>query len=177
MICTLALRTITRGGKEERAHFVLDSIRSQELFLWNDEGFESGFTLPLPSRPSKGKSVVNGIGRKYLELEAGGKGRDFKLQFDLQTDWISDGTKSKPLRKCGLSLRTPNIEQEYILSITVHCSKASRSASFFAFRSPVQILAGDFDFNPEFEAGPNPPVLFGETINPPLYEEEVAVVP
>lgn len=100
-IITLVLRTMTRGGKEERAHSTLEPIRTHEISLWDEAGFET----------IESKST---LGKKHLLLDPAGKGRDLKLMFNLQDDWISeDGfTKSIPLRECGLSLRTPNVERE-----------------------------------------------------------------
>lgn len=92
---------MTRGGKEERAHSTLEPIRTHEISLWDEAGFET----------SESKSMV---GRKHLLLDPSGKGRDLRLMFNLQDDRISENgsVKSLPLRECGLSLRTPNVERE-----------------------------------------------------------------
>lgn len=94
----LALRTQTRGGKEERSHFLLQELRRQEVMLFDDEDLD-------PSRTARG--------RKVLSLDPDGTGRDFLVEFDLQGEAISTaGKKLVPLRTMGLTLRTPNIERE-----------------------------------------------------------------
>lgn len=48
---------------------------------------------------------------------------------------------------------------QYVLSVTMHSAKGSRTTSFFALRSPIQIIAGDIDTVPHLEGyAASPPV-------------------
>lgn len=52
-------------------------------------------------------------GRKHLALVPGQKGKDFKIEFDLQSLGVTPaGKEFSALRDCALSVRTPNIEKE-----------------------------------------------------------------
>lgn len=102
IICS---RTTTRGGKEERPHFIIEEIRREEIKLW-DEHIEA-----TPTRSSQRGEVENG--RRHLALLPGTEGHDLKLAFDLQSLGLSpSGLPLIAIRDVPLSVRTPNIERE-----------------------------------------------------------------
>lgn len=127
VLITLSRRTITRGGREDRPHFLIEELRREEVALANDAG-----TGPLRLAPREG--------------------RDLRIRFDLQSTGavlVNNLPREQvPVRDLGLSFRTPNLEHEYVLSATL--SPVS-GPSFYLFRCPVQILAGDYDEVPVFE--------------------------
>lgn len=173
IICS---RTTTRGGKEDRPHFIIEEIRRQEIKLW-DEEIEA-----VPTRSSQRGEVENG--RRHLVLLPGAEGKDLKLPFELQSLGLSpNGAPLIAIKDVPLSLRTPNIEREvrlfgfpccevelmpflqYIISITIHLVG---NTCFFALRAPLQLVAGDDDAAPQFEDSLAPPPTILSTPNADL---------
>lgn len=116
VVIILSRRTLTRGGRDERPHFSLVELRREEIKLWDDDAaqpLERMATMaPLSSRTSiKNGEIENG--RPHLRLEAGGKGKDIRLDVPLQTvSMTPQGKQTVPARDFRLSMRTPNIESE-----------------------------------------------------------------
>ena len=146
VLFTLSRRTLTRSGREERPQFLIDELRREEVALTDAAG-----------------------GRLRLSP---GEGRDLRLSFDLQSQgfvMVNGGAKELvPLRAAGLSLRTPNVEREYIVSATISPVGAP---PFYLFRCPLQVIAGDYDEVPAFEAAAGRTPAGGATRvdEPPAY--------
>jgi len=66
----------------------------------------------------------------------------YSFAFDLQSPGFSRHTKRPllPGAKMAVSFRTPNVEREYILALSVHIEGFDE---FFVARVPIQILPGD----------------------------------
>ncbi|KAM0786492.1 hypothetical protein ACM66B_001950 [Microbotryomycetes sp. NB124-2] len=154
VVVILTRRILTRGGRDDRPKYSLEEVRREELKLWESQ--EDALTrmrtlLPAVSRASLREGEVE-EGRAHLRLVSGDPGVDLRLEIPLQgSDTNSKGKRNIPLRDLQLSTRAPNIELEYVMSITVH---PVGQPSFYAARVPVQLLAGDLVPPPEFEHPP-----------------------
>lgn len=102
VLAIISARTMTRGGKEDRPHFILEEIRRDEIMLWEDQAARREGTI---------RSGEDDATRQHLTLVPGTHGHDLKLEFDLQSD-SRNGKEQTPLKDCSLSLRAPNLERE-----------------------------------------------------------------
>ncbi|KAK4705234.1 recombining binding protein suppressor of hairless, partial [Phenoliferia sp. Uapishka_3] len=148
-------RILTRSGRASRPTMILTELRRQNIKLWDSDG-----SIALENESAR-NSAKSG-GRKHLQVRPyGSEGVDLKLDFDLQSDVerLPNGQPMVRVREAGLSLRTPNIEREYIIQATIH---PVGLPPFQACRCPIQLIAGDDDEAPQFEdvvAEAFPPLL------------------
>ncbi|KAK4046475.1 hypothetical protein OIO90_006559 [Microbotryomycetes sp. JL221] len=150
IIVVLTRRILTKGGRDERPRYSLEEVRRDEIKLWETRESElerMTTLLPAVSRASLLAGEVED-GRAHLRLVSDNNGVDLKLEIPLQTsEMTSKGRMNIPARDLRLSTRAPNIEVEYVMSITVH---PVGQPSFYAARVPMQLLAGDLTPPPEY---------------------------
>ncbi|KAK4049166.1 hypothetical protein OIV83_004314 [Microbotryomycetes sp. JL201] len=157
VVVVLTRRILTRGGRDDRPKYGLEEVRREELKLWEPQ--QDALTrmrtlLPAVSRASLREGEVE-EGRAHLKLVSGEPGVDLRLEIPLQGDDLTTkGRRNVPTRELHLSTRAPNIELEYVMSITVH---PIGQPSFYAARVPVQLLAGDLVPPPHFDVPEQPP--------------------
>ncbi|KDN44824.1 hypothetical protein RSAG8_05297, partial [Rhizoctonia solani AG-8 WAC10335] len=137
---TFRCTTSTRGGKEVKPHIRNVVIRKHEL------RYDSGSTTPGVVVPSGDAAP--------LEVDL-----SFDAQSQEETDLASGKQSSVPARNLTPSFRTPNIELEYhmMISLLFEGDKTERIATRF----PVQVVPGNTenqltpfqDMLPEYTAG------------------------
>lgn len=132
-VVVLVRRTLTRGGNDEKPVVLLEELRRQ--------------TFNLAELGAAGSVDSKG----HLQVEPTTNGTDLKLEFNVQSEgsYTSDkGDKQlQPLRDLSLSIRAPNVEHEYIVSVQVYPVGGD---SIYILRCPVQVIAGDLDELPPF---------------------------
>ncbi|KAH8919292.1 hypothetical protein BT69DRAFT_1284934 [Atractiella rhizophila] len=113
-------------------------------------------TPPSPSK-KKGAPIEGG-----LEVQMGRGAKESILRIPLQTeDWnAATARKMEPMRRTGISFRTPNIEKEHLLSITLFTT--SHPNGFYVARVPIQILTGESDEVVDFDKAMEEAIAKGE---------------
>ena len=128
--------TLALGGVDEVPQTVLEDLRGQEERLADLDGADG--------------AVGNGGKHAGVQVEPNGV-KEFKVAFDLQSAGTVqvDGKEKeqKSLRELSLTIRTPSIEQDYILTAQV---VPSQGESVFLLRVPIQVVAGDLAQVPAF---------------------------
>ncbi|KAK4693416.1 hypothetical protein P7C70_g8928, partial [Phenoliferia sp. Uapishka_3] len=141
IVATLSAKTLTRGGPEEAPRFSIEEIRRVEIKLW-DTTMEPNELRLIKSTAKSTPGAVD-AGKVHMRLVPTEVGHDVKVGFDLQsTELGALGKINKALKDSIVSFRTPNLEMEYILSVTI---QPVGQESFYCLRTPIQILAGDHD--------------------------------
>ncbi|KDE03093.1 hypothetical protein MVLG_06390 [Microbotryum lychnidis-dioicae p1A1 Lamole] len=160
VVVVLSRRLLLRSGREERPKFHMDEMRREVVDLYDDEIRPTMETITpintMENALSRSRTMpLNGLKRRVLMLSLGdANGADLRIDFDMQSN--GTGTNGKvltPGKGMGLSCRMPNVELEYIISVTIH---PFDQPSFYALRVPVQIIRGDLDDAPPFPVGDSP---------------------
>ncbi|KAG8764271.1 hypothetical protein FRC12_008205 [Ceratobasidium sp. 428] len=134
--------TSTRGGKEIRPHITTLLLRQKD-HQFGEQSASTSTTKPGRLVPSDGNADA-------LELD---------LTFDLQSEEEMDlpgGKRAETAAKYfAPSFRTPNLQHEYLLSVTLWFS--GDNIERYAAQFPVQFVPGDENELPLFEDVVNAP--------------------
>ncbi|SCV75008.1 BQ2448_8037 [Microbotryum intermedium] len=160
VVIVLSRRILLRSGREGRPKFHMDEMRREVVHLYDDEIRPTMETITpintMENSLSRSRTMpLNGLKRRGLMLALGNaNGVDLRIDFDMQSE--GTGSNGKPLtpgKELGLSCRMPNVEFEYVVSVTIH---PVGQPSFYVLRVPVQIIRGDLDDAPPFPVGDSP---------------------
>ncbi|SCZ87770.1 BZ3500_MvSof-1268-A1-R1_Chr2-3g05238 [Microbotryum saponariae] len=152
------IRAAERMSRPSQFH--MDEMRREVVDLYDDEIRPTMETITpidtMENALSRSRTMpLNGLKRRGLMLSLGdANGVDLRIDFDMQSDGTgTNGKALTPGKGMGLSCRMPNVELEYIISVTIH---PVGQPSFYALRVPVQIIRGDLDDAPPFPVGDSP---------------------
>ncbi|KAF8600885.1 hypothetical protein BDV93DRAFT_257327 [Ceratobasidium sp. AG-I] len=148
--------TSTRGGKEVKPHVTSLLVQQHEMQL--------GETSQGSASSSKGGLLV--------PSDEHADAVEIDLTFDLQSvskiKVYGGTTQSTPAKLMTPSFRTPNIQHEYLITVSIRFSEDAIER--FAARFPVQLVPGDENELPLFEDVVKDPPPFEGGSDLPQYQ-------
>ncbi|KAG9119198.1 hypothetical protein FRC07_005924 [Ceratobasidium sp. 392] len=156
-LVSLSRSTSTRGGKEVRPHTATFLLRQEDHRLGEQ------YTSTPTTKP--GRLVPSGETADVLELDL-----TFNLQTEEEMDLPGGKRPATAARHFTPSFRTPNIQHEYLLSVTFWF--AGDDIERYAAQFPIQFVPGDENELPLFEDVVN---MSGD--QPPAFESNEAQLP